>query len=149
MRMRDDGGCYRQATMEQAMNEKKKILVAEDEPDIRDLIAISLRYADYEVIEAIDGKEAVEKAVGELPDLILLDVRMPNMNGYEACHLLKARDSTREIPVIFLSARGQEAEIKRGLELGAEEYILKPFAPDELYRRVGSILDRLDRRMER
>jgi DNA-binding response OmpR family regulator len=74
---------------------------------------------------------------------------MPNMNGYEACHLLKARDSTREIPVIFLSARGQEAEIKRGLELGAEEYILKPFAPDELYRRVGSILDRLDRKEKR
>lgn len=147
--MREDGGSNRQATMEQAMNEKKKILVAEDEPDIRDLIAISLRYADYEVIEAIDGEEAVKKAQGELPDLILLDVRMPNMNGYEACHLLKARDSTRTIPVIFLSARGQEAEIKRGLELGAEEYILKPFAPDELYRRVGSILDRLDRKEKR
>ena len=128
------------------MHEKKKILVAEDEPDIRDLIAISLRYADYEVVEAIDGEEAVHKALGELPDLILLDVRMPNMNGYEACNLLKASDSTREIPVIFLSARGQESEIKRGLELGAEEYILKPFAPDELYRRVDSIFDRLDRK---
>jgi two-component system alkaline phosphatase synthesis response regulator PhoP len=134
--------------MENPMHENKKILVAEDEPDIRDLIAITLRYAGYEVIEAIDGKEAVEKALVELPDLILLDVRMPNMNGYQACNLLKADDSTQEIPVIFLSARGQEAEIKRGLELGAEEYILKPFAPDELYRRVGSILERLDRQAD-
>jgi DNA-binding response OmpR family regulator len=135
--------------MEYAMHEKKKILVAEDEPDIRELIAISLRYAGYEVVEAIDGQEAVKKAQGESPDLILLDVRMPNMNGYEACNLLKGGDSTQKIPVIFLSARGQESEIKRGLEMGAEEYILKPFAPDELYRRVGSILERLDRQEDR
>lgn len=127
------------------MHGKRKILVAEDEPDIRDLIAITLRYAGYEVVEAIDGEEAVEKALGELPDLILLDVRMPNMDGYQACDRLKAQDSTQRIPVIFISARGQEAEIKRGLQLGAEEYILKPFAPDELYRRVGSILERQDR----
>jgi DNA-binding response OmpR family regulator len=130
--------------MEFSMHEKKKILVAEDEPDIRGLIAFSLRYAGYEVIEAVNGQEAVEKALGKLPDLILLDVRMPIVNGYEACNLLKTRASTREIPVIFLSARGQEAEISRGLELGAEEYILKPFAPDELYRSVGSILERTD-----
>jgi DNA-binding response OmpR family regulator len=128
-----------------SMPRKKKILVAEDEPDIRGLIAYSLRFAGYEVIEAMDGREAVEKALGELPDLILLDVRMPKVNGYEACSSLKADASTVRIPVIFLSARGQEAEIKRGLELGAEEYILKPFAPDELYRRVGSILERQDR----
>ena len=128
-----------------SMSQKKKILVAEDEPDIRGLIAYSLRFAGYEVIEAIDGQEAVDKALGELPDLILLDVRMPKVNGYEACSALKAEASTGKIPVIFLSARGQEAEIKRGLELGAEEYILKPFAPDELYRRVGSILERQER----
>jgi DNA-binding response OmpR family regulator len=124
-----------------SMPQKKKILVAEDEPDIRGLIAYSLRFAGYEVIEATDGREAIDKALGELPDLILLDVRMPKVNGYEACSSLKADASTKKIPVIFLSARGQEAEIKRGLELGAEEYILKPFAPDELYRRVGSILE--------
>jgi DNA-binding response OmpR family regulator len=128
-----------------SMPQKKKILVAEDEPDIRGLIAYSLRFAGYEVIEATDGLEAIEKALGELPDLILLDVRMPKVNGYQACSSLKAEPSTGNIPVIFLSARGQEAEIKRGLELGAEEYILKPFAPDELYRRVGSILERQDR----
>lgn len=128
------------------MVEGKKVLVAEDEPDIRGLIVFSLRYAGYEVIEALNGEEAIELAESEQPDLILLDVRMPKMNGYEACSVLKARESTRGMPVVFLSARGQETEIKRGLELGAEEYILKPFAPDELYQRVGGILERLGRR---
>ena len=127
------------------MSEGKKVLVAEDESDIRGLIVFSLQYAGYEVIEALNGEAAIELAEAEQPDLILLDVRMPKMNGYEACSVLKAQDSTRGIPVVFLSARGQETEIKQGLELGAEEYILKPFAPDELYQRVGSILERLGR----
>ncbi len=128
------------------MSEGKKVLVAEDEPDIRGLIVFSLEYAGYEVIEALNGEDAVKLAEAEQPDLILLDVRMPKMNGYEACSVLKAQDSTRGIPVVFLSARGQETEIKQGLELGAEEYILKPFAPDELYQRVGGILERLGRK---
>ena len=128
------------------MVEGKKVLVAEDEPDIRGLIVFSLQYAGYEVVEALNGEEAVRLAGVEQPDLILLDVRMPKMNGYQACAALKAQESTRRIPVVFLSARGQETEIKQGLELGAEEYILKPFAPDELYQRVGSILERLGRR---
>lgn len=130
------------------MQNSKKILVAEDEPDIRGLISFSLRYAGYSVVEALNGEEAVKKALEELPDLVLLDVRMPKLSGYEVCKLLKTQDSTRDIPVIFLSARGQEAEIKRGLELGAEEYILKPFAPDEFNRRVGSILERKQRSKE-
>lgn len=124
----------------------KKILVAEDEPDIRGLIVFSLQYAGFKVVEAFNGEDAVQKATREIPDLILLDVRMPKMTGYEACRALKAQESTRHIPVVFLSARGQEAEIKQGLELGAEEYILKPFAPDELYRRVEGILGRLGRK---
>jgi CheY-like chemotaxis protein len=122
-----------------------KVLVAEDVPDIRDLICHSLKYAGYAVVEAKDGIEAIEKAETERPDLILLDVRMPKMDGYEACTVLKEMDATRDIPVLFLSARGQESEIRRGLALGAEEYILKPFAPDELYRRVGRILGRQGR----
>ena len=101
------------------MSEGKKVLVAEDEPDIRGLIVFSLQYAGYEVIEALNGQEAIKLAESEQPDLILLDVRMPKMNGYEACAVLKAQESTRRIPVVFLSARGQETEIKRGLELGA------------------------------
>ena len=127
---------------------EKKVLVAEDVADIRDLICHSLRYAGYAVVEAKDGHEAIEKAETEQPDLILLDVRMPNMDGYEACAVLKGQATTRDIPVIFLSARGQESEIKRGLALEAEEYILKPFAPDELYRRVGRMLSRMDRRQQ-
>jgi DNA-binding response OmpR family regulator len=130
------------------MSGQKKILVAEDETDIRKLITFSLQYAGYEVIEALDGEEAIRMARDEQPDLILLDVRMPKMNGYETCQVLKAHDSTQSIPVVFLSARGQEAEIRRGLALGAEEYILKPFAPDELYRRVGGILERQGRRRD-
>jgi two-component system alkaline phosphatase synthesis response regulator PhoP len=125
--------------------EGTKILVAEDEADIRGLIVFSLQYAGFQVIEASNGKEALDKALAENPDLVLLDVRMPRMNGYEVCRVLKAQETTRRIPVVFLSARGQEAEIKQGLELGAEEYILKPFAPDELYRRVKGVLGRLAR----
>jgi len=124
---------------------QKKVLVAEDEPDIRQLITYSLQFAGFAVVQAVNGEDAVHKATQEQPDLILLDVRMPKMNGYEACAALKAQDSTRDIPVVFLSARGQEAEIKHGLELGAEEYFLKPFAPDELYKRVTILLDRLAR----
>ncbi|HSJ57574.1 MAG TPA: response regulator [Anaerolineae bacterium] len=127
------------------MAAKKRILVAEDEPDIRGLIVFTLQYAGFEVVEAFNGQDAVEKAAVVKPDLILLDVRMPKMTGYEACQVLKAEEATRPIPVIFLSARGQDAEVKFGLELGAEEYILKPFAPDDLLRRVDSIFQRLAR----
>jgi DNA-binding response OmpR family regulator len=127
------------------VTEGYKILIAEDEADIRRLITYILQYAGFQVIEAWNGREAVDKALAEAPDLVLLDVRMPRMNGYDACRALKAQESTRRIPVVFLSARGQEAEIKQGLELGAEEYILKPFAPDELYRRVEGILGRMAR----
>ncbi|MFN2290833.1 MAG: response regulator transcription factor [Anaerolineae bacterium] len=124
------------------MAEDSKILVVEDEPDIRGLITFSLKYAGFAVIEALNGEEALDMAAAEEPDLILLDVRMPKLNGYEVCKILKSQEDTKGIPIVFISARGQEAEIKRGLELGAEEYILKPFAPDELYRRVQVILQR-------
>jgi DNA-binding response OmpR family regulator len=124
---------------------KRKVLVAEDEPDIRGLIKFSLEFIDLEVIEASNGRDAVDRAAQEQPDLILMDVRMPKLSGYEACKELKEQESTRQIPVVFLSARGQETEIKHGLELGAAEYILKPFAPDQLQQRVKSILERLTR----
>lgn len=116
------------------------ILVAEDERDIRELIVFTLQISGFNVVQVPNGEEAVKKA-GEIgPDLILMDVRMPKMTGYEACKVLKQEESTRDIPVVFLSAKGQEAEINAGLELGAEEYFLKPFAPDELTDRVNKIL---------
>ncbi len=118
-----------------------KILVAEDERDIRELIVFSLRYGGYEVLEATNGVEAVKVARDEGPDLILMDVRMPRMTGYEACQKLRDMPETASIPIVFLSAKGQETEIQQGLEAGATEYILKPFAPDELVKRVGKILN--------
>ena len=117
-----------------------KILVAEDERDIRELVAFTLRFAGFEVELAVNGADAVEKALASKPDLILMDVRMPRMTGYEACATLKRTPEVRDIPVVFLSAKGQESEINTGLEVGAVEYILKPFAPDQLITRVKQIL---------
>jgi CheY-like chemotaxis protein len=117
-----------------------KILVAEDERDIRDLIGFTLRFAGFEVVAVSNGEEAVEAARIEIPDLILMDVRMPRMTGYEACEKIKLDPVTQNIPVVFLSAKGQESEIRTGLAAGATEYLLKPFAPDELTQRVRDLL---------
>ena len=117
-----------------------KILIAEDERDIRDLVAFTLRFAGHEVFAASNGEEAVDMAPKVNPDLILMDVRMPRMTGYEACKLMKANPDLKDIPIVFLSAKGQETEIQQGLEVGAEEYPLKPFAPDQLTARIKTIL---------
>lgn len=117
-----------------------KILIAEDERDIRDLVAFTLRFAGHEVFAASNGEEAVELAPRVNPDLILMDVRMPRMTGYEACKMMKADPILKDIPIVFLSAKGQESEIQQGLAAGAEEYLLKPFAPDQLTSRVKVIL---------
>ena len=120
-----------------------RILIAEDERDIRELVTISLRgLGGFDVTQAANGAEAVERARAEHPDLILMDVRMPNMTGYEACRRLKESAETKDIPIVFLSAKGQESEIQQGLTVGAVQYILKPFAPDELVREVRSLLKR-------
>ena len=117
-----------------------KILIAEDERDIRDLIIFTLRFAGHDVIAVVNGEEAVEKALAEKPDLVLMDVRMPRMTGYEACKKMKSEPSIKDIPVVFLSAKGQESEVHAGLEAGATEYIIKPFSPDQLTDRVKVIL---------
>ncbi|MEK9163470.1 MAG: response regulator [Chloroflexota bacterium] len=117
-----------------------KILIAEDERDIRELITFTLRYAGHEVTQAANGEEALTLAKQTIPELILMDVRMPKMTGYEACRHIKADDTLKNIPVVFLSAKGQETEIQTGLEVGATDYILKPFAPDQLIKRVSEIL---------
>lgn len=116
------------------------ILIAEDERDIRELIVITLQLSGFNVVAVPNGQEAVTKAEEIRPDLILMDVRMPKMTGYEACIALKANEQTRAIPVVFLSAKGQEAEVNTGLQAGAEEYFLKPFAPAELIEQVNRIL---------
>lgn len=117
-----------------------KILIAEDEPDIRELVAFTLRFAGHEVVSGSNGEEAVLIASREMPDLILMDVRMPRMTGYDACRVMKASPLLKDIPVVFLSAKGQDSEIQTGLDAGAEEYLLKPFAPDQLTERVEAIL---------
>lgn len=117
-----------------------KILIAEDEQDIRDLITFTLRFAGYQVIATTDGEEAYQAAKDIMPDLILLDVRMPRLNGYDACKKIKTNDKMQHIPVVFLSAKGQEAEIQTGMDAGATEYIIKPFSPDQLTERVQAIL---------
>ena len=118
-----------------------KILIAEDERDIRDLITFTLRFAGHEVIATTNGEEAYEKAQEVMPDLILMDVRMPRMTGYEACKRIKEHEELKDTPVVFLSAKGQESEVQAGLEAGAEEYILKPFAPDQLTDRVAKLIE--------
>jgi len=116
------------------------ILVAEDERDIRELINFTLVFAGHQVTQAANGAEAVELAPKVKPDLIMMDVRMPKMTGYEACRQIKQIDDVKNIPVIFLSAKGQDEEVQTGLEAGAVAYILKPFSPEDLTRQIGEIL---------
>jgi CheY-like chemotaxis protein len=116
------------------------ILVAEDERDIRELINFTLLFAGHQVTQAANGAEALELAPQVKPDLIMMDVRMPKMTGYEACRQMKLIPEIQNVPVIFLSAKGQDEEVQTGLEAGAVAYILKPFAPEELTRQIADIL---------
>jgi DNA-binding response OmpR family regulator len=120
-----------------------KILIAEDDQDIRELVVLTLQFSGFDVVAVEDGSLAVEKAQNQTFDLILMDVRMPRMTGYEACRRLKDIDSTKNIPIIFLSAKGQEQEIQTGLSAGAVDYILKPFAPDTLVNTINDVLQKL------
>jgi CheY-like chemotaxis protein len=116
------------------------ILIAEDERDIRDLIQFTLTFAGHKITAAANGAEALELAPKVKPDLIMMDVRMPKMTGYEACREMKKIDDIKHVPVIFLSAKGQDEEKQTGIEAGAVAYILKPFAPDDLTRQIADIL---------
>ncbi|MCP4359745.1 MAG: response regulator [Chloroflexi bacterium] len=118
-----------------------KILIAEDDKDIRELIVITLQFNGFTVDSVEDGQAAVEH-LQKNPhyDIILMDVRMPRMTGYQACRALKEIETTKNIPVIFLSAKGQEQEIQTGIEAGASDYILKPFSPDDLVQKIYKVL---------
>ncbi len=120
---------------------KKRILVAEDEQDIQELLEFTLRYGGYDVICVSNGKEAWEATQKLHPDLVLLDILMPVMSGLEACKLIKTSPETEKIPVVFLTAKGQKSEINEGLEAGAIDYLLKPFSPEELNKRLMEILE--------
>ena len=117
-----------------------RILVAEDERDIRELINFTLMFAGHTVTLAANGEEAVQKVGDANPDLILMDVRMPRLTGYEACRQIKAMDAWKNVPVVFLTAKGQDEEVQSGIDAGATAYILKPFSPDELAKKVNDFL---------
>ncbi len=119
-----------------------RILIADDEEDIRNLISFTLGFAGHEVTSTANGEQAVQAILESKPDLVLLDVRMPRMSGYEACAIIKNNPQTRDIPVVFLSAKGQENEIQTGLEKGAQAYILKPFSPGDLIEKINQILEK-------
>ncbi len=121
---------------------KAKILVVDDEPDALELVEFNLRQAGYEVTGAEDGAEAIEKARASLPDLIVLDVMLPEMSGIEVCKVLRRGPATARIPIIMLTARASEIDRVLGLELGADDYVTKPFSPRELVLRVKNVLQR-------
>lgn len=119
---------------------KYRVMVIDDEPDIVKLVKISLEMANFEVIEAFSGREALEKAQQTVPDLFLLDIMMPEMNGYEVCRQLKSQERTRNVPVVMLTAKGQKGDAEQGLKVGAEDYIIKPFDPYELGEQIHEML---------
>lgn len=115
-------------------------MVVDDEPDILRLVSFSLRRHGFDVVEANDGMSAISMAEVEQPDLILMDVMMPVMNGYDASRKLKENPATGQIPIVMLSAKSQQTEVAAGLESGATEYICKPFTPSELVAQVSKFL---------
>jgi CheY-like chemotaxis protein len=124
----------------------KKVLIVDDEEFVRQLIQIKLKFCGIETVEAGNGIEAIEKAASEKPDLILLDVMMPKMNGFEACQRLKAKPETAHIPIVMLTARGDPSAKERGENAGALEYLTKPFSPQKLAERVLEILKQFETR---
>jgi DNA-binding response OmpR family regulator len=118
------------------------VLVADDEEDIRSLVAFRLKRAGYEVITAADGEEALLLVTTRLPDLAVLDMMMPKATGLEVTRSMREQATTKDIPVILLTARAQEADVSRGFEAGADDYVKKPFSPQDLQARVQALLER-------
>jgi DNA-binding response OmpR family regulator len=123
-------------------NERPLILVADDDPDILALVSFRLERAGYDVVAATNGEEAVNIAIARRPDLAILDVMMPRLDGYEATRRLRQQEGTRRIPVILLTARVQEDDVARGFDAGVDDYVKKPFSPQELGARVQAVLGR-------
>ncbi len=119
--------------------DNKKILVADDEPNIRSLVS-SMLGKDYTVLVAKDGQEAIDIARNQRPDLILMDIMMPNVDGYTACSIIKTDQVTKGTPVVMLTALGQELNVKLAQEMGADEYITKPFTSLDLLNTVKRFL---------
>lgn len=121
---------------------REKILIVDDDPDIRDILHLTLAGAGYDVVEAADGVEALESVQRKGPDLVIVDFMMPRMDGGEVCQRLKKDLLLRHLPIIMLSARGESPDKVRGLDAGADDYVVKPFEPEELLARVRMVLRR-------
>ena len=121
---------------------QEKILIVEDEEDVIELVRYNLQKDGYLTESAVTGREAVKKAKSGVPDLVLLDLMLPELDGLEVCRTLKADPETAAIPVIMLTAKGTEADIVTGLEMGADDYITKPFSPRVLLARVKAVIRR-------
>ena len=119
----------------------QSVLVVDDEPMARTLLRLMLVRAGFEVSEAENGFDALEKVGGNLPDLILLDVMMPGMDGFTVCQKVRAREETADLPIIMLSAKTDSDSINRGLLVGATKYLTKPISPEELTKHVRSALN--------
>ena len=124
------------------MSERPLVLVADDDPDILSLVTLRLERDGYEVIGAPDGERAVEEALERTPDLALIDVSMPKLDGYEVTERLRQHEPTRAIPIILLTARVQDSDVARGIEAGADDYVKKPFSTADLRTRVQAALGR-------
>ena len=122
--------------------DSKNILVVEDDLDIRELISFNLENEGHQVFEANDGEVGIDKARNNNPDLILLDLMLPGIQGLDVCRIIKSDQETKEIPIIMVTALGQEEDIVKGLETGADDYITKPFSIKVLVARVNAVLKR-------
>jgi DNA-binding response OmpR family regulator len=123
-------------------NGQPLILIADDDQDILALVSFRLERAGYEVVQARNGEEAVQVALARRPDLAVIDVMMPRIDGYEATRQLRQHEETSRMPIILLTARVQEEDIARGFDAGADDYVKKPFSPQELGSRVQAVLGR-------
>ncbi len=119
-----------------------RVLVADDDPDILALVAYRLERSGYEVLTASDGADALRLTIAHRPDLVVLDVMMPRIDGYGVTRAIRSHPPTERTPVVLLTARVQEADIARGFEAGADDYVKKPFSPQELKARVQAVLGR-------
>ena len=122
-----------------------RILIVEDDPDIAELVARYLDKAGFSTERAASGREALQTIAARPPDLIMLDLMLPHVDGLEVCRLVRATEATAAIPIIMLTARAEESERIVGLELGADDYLAKPFSPNELVARVRALLRRAQR----
>jgi len=122
------------------MNKKFKILVSEDNPDIRKILVMRLEINGYDVIQAQDGEEAIDKIKKEAPDLVILDLMMPKISGFEVCRMIKFDEKYKDIPIIVLSALDQQADREKAIEGGADAYFIKPFDLELLLNKIKSFV---------